>query len=145
MEAEGSLSVGDNSPLVPILSQMNPFSTLPYCFFKIRFSIFPQSTIIFPSDLFPSVFLPKLCMHFCPMPVTCPAHLFHLDLIVLLIFGEEYKLWSTQLWYFLQSPATSFVLGLNILFNLVFWNTAEALPVMWKTKFHTHIQVETIL
>jgi hypothetical protein len=39
----------------------------------------------------PSNFLPKFCMHFsCSMCGTCPAHL------ILIMFGEKYKLWSSK-------------------------------------------------
>jgi hypothetical protein len=50
----------------------------------------------------------------------CPLHPPWLDHSNIL--GEEYKLWSSSLWSFLQSPVTSSLFGPNILLNTMFSN-----------------------
>jgi hypothetical protein len=74
------------------------------------------------SGLHPSGFPTNILYAFllASIRATCPAHFILLDLIVLFILGEEYKLWISSLCSFLQPPVTSSLFGPNILLSTPF-------------------------
>jgi hypothetical protein len=78
---------------------------------------------------FPLAFPSKPCMNSSsPFALHAPPNLV-LDLIILNIFDEVYKLWSSSLCSFLQPPVTSTLFGPNILFS--------TRPLTLETKFRT--------
>jgi hypothetical protein len=118
MEPEGSLpcsqelSTGPypesdrSSPNHPILS-------------KIHFNIATHLRLGLPSGLFPSGFPTNILYAFLLSPIraTFHVHLIFLDLIILIMFGKKYKLWSSSSCSFLQFPVPSSLFGQKILLS----------------------------
>jgi hypothetical protein len=112
--------VHKNPPLVSILFQINSVHASHLFLWERYPPIYTQVFLVVSSLPVSSL---KSCLHLSPMSVTWPAHLILLDLINLIILGEQYKQCSYLLCSFVQFPITSPLLGPNILLSTLFSNT----------------------
>jgi hypothetical protein len=113
--------------MAPILSQMNPAHTFSPYLSKIRSNIFHLHLCLvsdFFLSCFPTNFFVPLSFQMC---ATSHVHFILINLITLVTFNEEYKLWSFSLCNLLQLSTTSSFLG----------------SFSWETKIDTHTRQQS--
>ena len=107
---------------------MNRINPIPHIdiYISLRYILilFSHLHLSLPKHLFPVGVPVKILKTLLPYSTlaTWPSHFNHLDLIIMTVLGERYKLCSSSLWSILHSPFTSLV-GPNICLRILFSRT----------------------
>ena len=124
MEPAGSLPHSQVPPTCPYPKPHQSSPCPSNLFLKIHLNIILPSAPG-PSKWSGSFRFPTKTLHtplLSPIRAKCP-HFIRLDLNTWIMFGEEYRSFSTSLRNLLHSPVTSSLSGPNILLNTLFSNT----------------------
>jgi hypothetical protein len=95
-------------PLVSILNQITPVHTTP-SYIRSVLVLSSHLRLDLLTGLLPFGFNTNIlrAFLFAPIRATCPGHLTLFDFVILIIVGEEHKLWSCSICSFLLFPVTS--------------------------------------
>ena len=122
--------IHNSPPPVPILSHNNPVHALHPTSWRSILILSSHLLLGLPSGLFPSS-LPTKTLYtplLSPTRATCPAYLVLYDLLIRIVFGDQYISWSFSLCSFLHSPVTSYFLhksGVLITLNILSYLVAS--------------------
>ena len=124
---KGHHSTHKSPQLVPVLSQFNLVHDPTSYFFMIHLNIILPYTLKSSKWSLSFRFPQQNHVRISCLPIrsTCTAHLILHNFITRIIFGDEYRSWSSLLCRLLHSPVTSSFLGPNILLRTLFTNSPK--------------------
>jgi len=124
METAGS-SPNSKEPATFPYSEPDKSSPCPYPTYWRSILIWSSHRLGLPCGFFHLDFPTKI-IHaplLFPIRATHPANLILLDFITRIIFGDEWRSLISSLRILLHSPVTSYILGPNMILNILFSNT----------------------